>query len=113
MEALVDLLLLSLSVSVQLGVPLVVLFVAGYMARRKSLRLDPRTPTDGGPGPTSAGWITKRVTAVGLAIPTDWTLRHCPPVDPARVDLPCWQAVKTAGGRLRSECVDCSQFLTQ
>ncbi|MHB1006779.1 MAG: hypothetical protein ACYC3S_14215 [Chloroflexota bacterium] len=109
---LVDLLLVSLSVSVQLGVPVVVLFVAGYLAHRESHRQgDPREPLDRNREPATVGTAAKRVSMPDHAVPTDLGFRHCPPVDPAQGSLPCWQAVKTARGRLRSECLDCSLFL--
>ena len=80
MDVLVDLLLVSLAVSVQLGVPVVVLFVAGYLDHRKSRRhWDQRGPLDDVAELATAPTATKRWQVPDDAVGPSLEFRRCPP----------------------------------
>lgn len=115
----------ALAVTVQLGVPVVVLFVIGYLAYLESGRRDPRPArpgaSAGGQGSPNAG---ERGKGDGLPMAGGegmrqhcWQLKGCRPQErdscPAcrHVDLPCWQARKAACGRLEADCINCELFL--
>jgi hypothetical protein len=117
METLAGLLLVALEIVVQLGVPVVVIFVMGYTTHRANRRrFDPCRPDH--PQPHRPNRALARPAAAGAegqqgcqlhVSPAAQTVLPFPP-EPA---LPCWQAVKTVSGRLRNECLECRAFLSQ
>lgn len=107
MEALSDLVVTALAVLVQLGVPVVVLFIAGYRAceaERRRWRARSRPPRDEGRRDGSRG---RQGRCCGLR----WPAAGADSPDGKQSGLPCWQAAKTRLGSLQAECVDCELFL--
>ncbi len=105
----------ALAVTIQLGVPVAVLFVIGYLAYLEAGRRDRRTvrQSTGGQG---RGPALAKAVADGSRRPC-WQMKHCRADQRAtcpacrRVDLPCWQARKVVCGRLEADCIDCELFL--
>ncbi len=115
----------ALAVTVQLGVPVAVLFLIGYLAYLEGGRRDPRTARPGAgargqasPGADGLGTGAGRPMAVGAGNWRQcWQVKRCRPERrqscPAcrNAGLPCWQARKAACGRLEADCIDCELFL--
>ncbi len=106
-----------LALMVKLGIPVVVLFVLGWVLyQRHSLQDVGRARwSQGRPGGTHT-FMPKG----GERSPRCWELRDCPPEtrDPCpayrQPQLPCWQAVKQASrGRIQSKCLDCGLLLSR
>lgn len=115
MKVLEDAVTLALVVSVQLGVPVTVLFVIGYLR----YRCDP-SGREARQGRPVAGIAIAQDARARPAFGTNrpcWEVKQCSPEEsrdcPARrrSQMPCWQATRTPYGHLRARCVNCDRFL--
>lgn len=115
---LADVVSTALQVSVQLGLPVVVLFVIGLLSHRSaaSSSSSPVQESGGGRGATGRPGGDGELRS-GDGPGACWEQRGCEEKKrdscPAtrRADLPCWQAVKLSLGRLNSDCLDCERFV--
>lgn len=102
----------ALIVAIQLGMPVSILFIIGYLAYRSEGR--------DRAGQLGSGIDEFAVSSLRadtrVAVPC-WEKLRCPPERrlscPAheRPDLACWQAMKESLGRLQSECLNCERFV--
>lgn len=115
METLASLILVALEIVVQLGVPVVVIFLMGFAGQRaERRRFDLRGPKQS--RPTRPGRIQSGPAPRGINGTPAFQLRACPAIEPTQVLTTspiqsCWQAVRPTSGRLRSECIACGSFL--
>lgn len=117
MRLLAELFFTAMAIVIQLGVPVVVIFIAAFLAERaKRRRLDLRAsgPSNGNPLARLLVWLTSEEAE----IPDQVRASLCPSRDAYRQPIAaaegtaCWQTMKADNGRLRSECVDCQAFLS-
>ena len=117
MRLLAELFFTALAIVIQLGVPVVVIFIAAFMAERANRRrLDPRIAEShqGNAMVRFLAWLTAEEPQDADQVRASL----CPSCGESEQPLPtghgeaCWQAMKTDSGRLRSECVGCQSFLS-
>lgn len=116
METLASIFSTAMAVVVQLGVPVVVIFIMGYTTERATRRRsDPQRnqPPEGSHRERLLAWLASDektgqvVSQTGLSRPGVPVAR--PPF--LESELPCWQTAKSTSGRLRGECLGCGAFL--
>ncbi|MHB0868487.1 MAG: hypothetical protein ACYC66_02610 [Chloroflexota bacterium] len=116
METIRDAVSVAVTVAIQIGMPVTILFLIGYRRHRADRWRQPQF----GEQPTSIGSIGIAATR---KLPHQrqvecWASRQCPPEKRAscparsRTEIPCWKAMKLSLGRLQADCLDCERFLT-
>ena len=114
---LADVVSTALQVSVQLGLPVIVLFVIGLLSHRSTAASLSRPVLEmeggrGGSGRSGGEGDSRSGEATGASseeMVCEGKDSPCPATQ--RSDLPCWQAAKLSLGRLKSDCVDCERFV--
>ncbi len=109
-ETLEDVVTLALVMAVQLGMPVSLLFVFGYLTYRNDRR---RQTLPGFPG----DWREAQQRPMRLGDRPCWKAKGCAAEKRAECpafshpEIPCWQAMKLSLGRLQAPCLDCERFV--